>query len=276
MSKPTGRARRALSSVADTLFPGSRYPDPRVTHPSAKTGADELVIKMHSLISLSNFQETEYWNTDFKGTKEELMTKSYYTEPYIDPDIEILEEAPTSVNEKTQSQQAGTSASGGATDILPISTDPSNATGPPRSRFEGEPLVPTQYHNPHLDYHDPWPRFPLTLAARSVGADRHHMFPRSALSFDVFDMANSRIPTDPEVEEDWVLKVKSNVIIPGTLRSVFDVKEASYFEGLQDAGERWKLDRVKWVGHGSSMGRDNVVGCWYSPSESDWVFKRME
>ncbi|TYJ52810.1 hypothetical protein B9479_006573 [Cryptococcus floricola] len=224
MSKPTGRTHRALSSVADTLFPGSRYPDPRVTHPSAKTGADELVIKMHSLINLTDRQETEYRHTNFKGTKEELRTQSYYTEPYIDPDIEILEKAPASVNE---------------------------STGPPRSRFEGEPLVPTQYHQPLLDYHDPWPRFPLTLAARSVGADRHYMFPRSALSFDVFDMANSRIPTDPEVEEEWVLKVKSNVIIPGTLRSVFDVKEASYFDGLQDAGERWKLDRVEWMGHGS-------------------------
>ncbi|ODN75879.1 hypothetical protein L202_05867 [Cryptococcus amylolentus CBS 6039] len=136
MSKPTGRMHRALSSVADTLFPSSRYPDPRVTHPSARTGADKLVIKMRPLISLMNIRETQYWNTDLKGTKEELRTKSYYTEPYIDPDIESLL--------KAQSQQTGTSASGGATDILPISHDPSNATGPPSSRFEGEPLVPTQ------------------------------------------------------------------------------------------------------------------------------------
>ncbi|TYJ52811.1 hypothetical protein B9479_006574 [Cryptococcus floricola] len=283
-SSDRGRTQSGLASIKESIFPNSRYPDPRVTHPSSRTEEDEQVIKMHLLWQMTNKQETEYWSRNFKGTKEELKSRPTYTAPYIDPGIEILETAPTtSVDQDPPSEQAGTSASGDVDAILPIpsssATHPSGVSaGHPRSKFEGEPLVPT--HPPILEWNtqDPWPRFPLTISVRSVGARRKPMFPRSALSFDVFDMASSKIPTgtSPNGNQEWLLKVKDNVNIPGTLRSVFDDKEASHFEGLQDAGEKWKLDRIEWTGPGSRVGKVNHMGWGNDTSDSDWVFRRME
>ncbi|ODO01905.1 hypothetical protein L198_02634 [Cryptococcus wingfieldii CBS 7118] len=91
-------------------------------------------------------------------------------------------------------------------------------------------------------------------------------------------MSSSEIPTgtSPNGNEKWLLKVKDNVIIPGTLRSVFDAKEASYFEGLQDAGEKWKLDRIEWTGPGSRVGKVTNMGWADDKLDSDWVFRRME
>ncbi|WVQ76420.1 hypothetical protein IAR50_006087 [Cryptococcus sp. DSM 104548] len=245
------RTHDTFSSVADSLFPSSRYPDPRVTHPSGKT-EDEQVIKMYALVQASDLKETEYYYTEFAGGIEALSEMSFYTEPHIDPGIEI--QAPQTNNEGEQSEIED--ATSGGTSVA-------------------QPLVPTQHRPPGEMYHDPWPRFPLTVHARSVGANKKSMFPRSALSFDVFDMVSSRLPTAPDVEGDWRLQVKENVIIPGTLRSVFDDKEASYFDGLEGEGERWKLDRIEWTGTGSNVGKESVVG-WadYIP-DSDWVFKRI-
>ncbi|WVQ76419.1 hypothetical protein IAR50_006086 [Cryptococcus sp. DSM 104548] len=244
------RTHSALSSIADTLFPHCRYPDPRVTHPSAKTGGDELVIKMQALLEMSDRQETEYHNPELDRDPNAPSLRFYYTEPYIDPDIDILEE--------------------GSHQILMRECVSNGA------QLYKQPLVPTKYRTPGQNFYTPWPLFPLTISARSVGARRKPMYPRSALSSDVFDMTASRIPTDPDEEDEWQLQVKHNVIIPGTLRSVFDVKEAAYFDGLQDAGgERWKLDRIEWTAPGSSVSRDGAVNWEDEIPESDWIFRRM-
>ncbi|ODO01906.1 hypothetical protein L198_02635 [Cryptococcus wingfieldii CBS 7118] len=113
-----GKTQDNPSSITDS------FPDPRVTHPWAKTEEDELVIKMHALLQMADRQKTEYWSRNFKGTKEELKSRSTYREPYIDPGIDIIDEgASTSINEEDpQSDPAGHS----------------------RLKFEGEPLIPTR------------------------------------------------------------------------------------------------------------------------------------
>ncbi|TYJ52812.1 hypothetical protein B9479_006575 [Cryptococcus floricola] len=236
------------------------FPDPGVTHPLAETEEGELVIKMHALLQMTDRKETEYWSRDFKGTKEELKSTSTYREPYIDPGIVIIDE--------------GASVGFGSS-VLNEEDPQSDLTGHSRSKFEEEPLVPTSCP-PWSDHHNLWPRFPLTICARSVGANR--TFTGSALSFDVFDMASSKAPTGSisNGNEEWLLKVKDNVIIPGTLRSVFDDKEASHFEELQDAGEKWKLDRIEWTGPGSRVSEGDPAGWADDNPHSDWVFKRME